>query len=52
MHLPLRAQGTTLTEEQAKMLDDEFFRSNPPGCQTLTHRGATVGHDLAAEPHR
>lgn len=31
MHLPLRTQGTTLTEEQAKMLDDEFLRSNPLG---------------------
>lgn len=29
MHLPIRAQGTTLTDEQAKILDDEFFLSNP-----------------------
>ena len=29
MHLPIRAQGTTLTDEQAKVLDDEFFLANP-----------------------
>lgn len=29
MHLPIRAQGTCLTDEQAKILDDEFFLSNP-----------------------
>ncbi|MCL3776629.1 MULTISPECIES: hypothetical protein [unclassified Actinomyces] len=29
MHLPLHAQDTTLTNEQAKILDDEFFRSDP-----------------------
>ncbi|WP_168698743.1 hypothetical protein [Gordonia paraffinivorans] len=29
MHLPLRAQGATLTDEEAKILDDEFFLSNP-----------------------
>lgn len=29
MHLPIRAQGTTLTNEQAKTIDDEFFLSNP-----------------------
>lgn len=29
MHLPIRAQGTTLSDEQAKILDDEFFLSNP-----------------------
>lgn len=31
MHLPIQAQGTTLTEEQAKILDDEFFLSDPIG---------------------
>lgn len=29
MHLPIQAQATTLSAEQAKVLDDEFFRANP-----------------------
>ncbi|WP_188741788.1 hypothetical protein [Agromyces bauzanensis] len=29
MHLPIQAQATTLTPEQAKILDDEFFVSDP-----------------------
>ena len=31
MHLPIQAQATTLKPEQAKILDDEFFLSDPLG---------------------
>ncbi|WP_431826194.1 hypothetical protein [Microbacterium algeriense] len=37
MHLPIQAQATTLEPEQAKILDDEFFLSDP-----LSHFSARI----------
>lgn len=45
MLLPIRATGTTLTVEQAKILDDEFFLSKP-----LAHFSARIATLL--EAHR
>lgn len=44
MYLPLRAHGPSLTSDQARMLDDEFFRSNPLG-----HFSSKIANLLGAE---
>lgn len=44
MQLPLRAHGPSLTSDQARMLDDEFFHSNPLG-----HFSSKIANLLEAE---
>ncbi|KYJ97535.1 hypothetical protein AUV07_15010 [Microbacterium sp. CH1] len=44
MQLPLHAHGPSLTSDQARMLDDEFFHSNPLG-----HFSSKIANLLEAE---